>query len=307
MARRQLSLRYLGGMRLVGGRTYRLARTYSPCACKKEVSVIEASPPLSRNRCSHPQKMVNRHERADSRCARYPSGGVYRIHSEPKSGSSWFSRVLVTLLQAVCADMRTMGCRALHHEEDTRQEPELVLRFGTFYRTYLTLTPNYKHAGECMHFKNTHSAKLHVWMRWCLTPRGENHTIVPVYSDLCIPDGARRCAERLGVLSERKLLLMRDPRGVALAIAHSVIAERRSSASAGNGGLHINNRLVAPDVRSAGSEEEAEARRAEVVAWVLQSFDAIAAEMAFRYEWFTRVLVQHTKVGVRYEELTLTL
>ena len=46
MARRQLSLRYLGGMRLnvswVGGRTYRLARTYSPCACKKEVSVIEA-------------------------------------------------------------------------------------------------------------------------------------------------------------------------------------------------------------------------------------------------------------------------
>ena len=96
--------------------------------------------------------MVNRHEVEAHGCSASPQGGVYRIHSEPKSGSSWFSRVFVSLLQTSCLHMKPMGCRILHHEEDARQEPEIVLRYGTFYRTYLTLTPNYKHAGECMHF-----------------------------------------------------------------------------------------------------------------------------------------------------------
>ena len=84
-------------------------------------------------------------------------------------------------------------------------------RFGTFYRTYLTLSPNYKHAGECMHFKNTRSAKLHVWMRACVHPRGKNRTSIPVYSDACIPDGVQRCADRLGAtrgLAERKVILI---------------------------------------------------------------------------------------------------
>ena len=94
--------------------------------------------------------------------------------------------------------MHSMGCRVLHHEEDARQEPELLLRFGSYYRTYLTLTPNYKHAGECMFVKNTHSAKLLHWMEECLEPREPNGSAVPITSDACIPAYLRRCVERLG-------------------------------------------------------------------------------------------------------------
>jgi hypothetical protein len=99
--------------------------------------------------------MVMRHESSGTGCDATPPGGVYRLHAQPKSGSSWVSRVIVSLLTRSCTTMmHAMGCRVLHHEEDARQEPEVSLRFGTFYRTYLTFTPNYKHAGECMHFKN---------------------------------------------------------------------------------------------------------------------------------------------------------
>jgi hypothetical protein len=99
--------------------------------------------------------MVMRHESSGTGCDATPPGGVYRLHAQPKSGSSWLSRVIVSLLTRSCTTMmHAMGCRVLHHEEDARQEPEVSLRFGTFYRTYLTFTPNYKHAGECMHFKN---------------------------------------------------------------------------------------------------------------------------------------------------------
>lgn len=255
-------------------------------------------------------------------CPGLPSSAVYRLHAEPKSGSSWFSRVFVSLLQRACLHMRSAGCVVLHHEEDTRQEPEIVLRFGTFYRSYLTLTPNYKHAGECMFVKNTHSAKLLQWMVDCLKPQGKNRTVTPVTSDACIPRHLRRCAERLGAthgLTERKILLMRDPRAVALAIAHSVAAERQQVAAAASksarwhhgatgtsGNESFATRLTPPDVRASdgsGTQEDA-ARRARIGAWVEQSFDAIVAEMAFRYEWFGRVLAQHTPVLVLfYEEL----
>ena len=42
----------------------------------------------------------------------------------------------------------------------------------------------------------------------------------PVYSDACIPEVLKRCAAKLESMAERKILLMRDPRAVVLAIAH---------------------------------------------------------------------------------------
>ena len=83
------------------------------------------------------------------------------------------------------------------------------------------------------------------------------------------------------MLSERKVLLMRDPRAVALAIAHSVIAERRriqkeqaaqlaarGVSPASNSSRQRMDRWTPPDVRAAGSDEEVRARRSEVLAWV---------------------------------------
>jgi hypothetical protein len=145
-----------------------------------------------------------------------------------------------------------------------------------------------------MLFKNTYSTKLHAWMQPCLQPR-HNGTVLPVYSDECIPHAMTRCAERLGVLSEQKVLLLRDPRAVALAIAHSAIAARRRGARAsaltagaarasedGATSTRPHSRLTPPDVRSASRDTLSAATRAEVKVKVRQSFDAIAAEIAFR-------------------------
>ena len=149
---------------------------------------------------------------------------------------------------------------------------------------------------------------------------------------------------------------MRDPRAVALAIGHSVAAERHdrlANGAVGGAGVQAGralgvrhrdiaaspslplkpqrerpqrgrrlslaqtggqsptvtgavssaidlSRLTPPDVRTSGPEEEAAARQAEVVSWVETSFDAIAAEMAFRYEWFTRFLARHTQVAKHF-------
>ena len=54
--------------------------------------------------------MPVRHEVASQGCTTSPQGGVYRIHAEPKSGSSWFSRVLVSLLQMSCSDRPPVPC-----------------------------------------------------------------------------------------------------------------------------------------------------------------------------------------------------
>ena len=94
--------------------------------------------------------MVNRHESLTDGCTRWPTSGVYRIHSEPKSGSSWFSRVLVSLLQSSCVHMQSMGCRVLHHEEDARQEPEIVLVRMVCAWNRLTCTLSPFNPGRCL-------------------------------------------------------------------------------------------------------------------------------------------------------------
>jgi hypothetical protein len=113
--------------------------------------------------------------------------------------------------------------------------------------------------------------KLHAWMARCFARSANGSSSAAVYSDECIPESSQRCASRLETMAERKLLLMRDPRAVALAIAHSAAAKQRSKRSAAN-------RNAPPDVRLSTAPTDS------VAPWVLQHFDAIAAEIAFRYE-----------------------
>ncbi len=94
---------------------------------------------------------------------------------------------------------------------------------------------------------------------------------------------------QVDTMSERKVLLMRDPRAVVLAIAHSEEAKRHRR------NKH-DSRNTPPDVR------DSSARSGSVSVWIRKHFDAICAEIAFRYEWFDRVLRKHTQVEIAFFE-----